>query len=60
MKKVCKKCRIFVEGTTCPSCGGTQLSETWKGRVYVINPENSVIAKKLKIEKPGLYAIKTK
>jgi len=60
MKKVCKKCKIFVEGGKCPICGGAQLSETWKGRVYINNSENSLIGKKCKIEKPGIYAIKTK
>jgi len=60
MKKVCKKCKVFVEGSACPQCGGTQLTDTWKGRVYVINPESSTIAKKLKLAKPGIYAIKSR
>jgi len=60
MKKVCKKCRVFVEGTKCPICGESQLSETWKGRVYLADPEKSIIAKKLKIEKSGVFAIKSK
>ncbi len=59
-KKVCKKCKIFVEGDVCPLCGGKELTETWKGRIIILKPEKSVIAKKLKIGKKGAYAIKTK
>lgn len=49
---------MFVEGTTCPNCEGTEFTETWKGKIVVMKPEESVMAKKLKIEKPGTYAIK--
>ena len=60
MKKVCKKCRVFVKESTCPECGGNQFSETWKGRVVIFNPEESIISQKLKIKKPGNYAIKSR
>jgi len=60
MRKVCKKCKSFVEEDKCQICGSNQFSENWKGRVYIINPENSAIAKTLKITKPGTYAIKSK
>ncbi len=57
MKKVCKKCKIFVKGNECPICHGTDFSTTWKGRIYVLDPEKSEIAKKLGIKKEGEYAI---
>ena len=60
MKKVCKKCKIFVTGNNCPNCGGTQLTENWKGRVVVFNAEDSIISKKMGIKNPGAYAIKTR
>jgi len=59
MKKVCKKCKIFVEEAICPICKSTEFTETWKGRVVIFNPKESVIAKKLKITKEGIYAVKT-
>jgi len=59
-KKVCKKCRIFVEGPQCPECKGNQFTESWKGRVYIFRPEESEIAKNMKISKKGVYAIKTR
>ncbi|PIU75830.1 DNA-directed RNA polymerase subunit E'' [Candidatus Pacearchaeota archaeon CG06_land_8_20_14_3_00_35_12] len=57
--KVCKKCKIFVEDEKCPICGDSNFTETWKGKVIILNPETSEIAKRLKLEKEGAYAIKT-
>lgn len=60
MKKACKQCKLIYTGEKCPNCDSKETTEDWKGRVVIINPENSEIAKKLKIKKPGIYAIKTK
>ncbi len=58
MKKVCKKCKIFVEGDKCPICGGTDFTTSWQGRIIVIDPVRSEIAKKLGINTKGDYALK--
>lgn len=60
MKKVCVGCKIFVEGSKCPLCNKSELSDSWKGKVMIIDPEQSEISKRLKITKAGKYAIKTK
>ena len=60
MKKVCKKCKLFVDGQVCPICKGNQFSENWKGRVFIADPENSEIAKKIEVTVKGEYAIKVK
>ena len=60
MKKVCKKCKIFVDGPTCPVCKGNQFSDNWKGRIFVANPEKSIVAEKVNIKVKGEYAIKVK
>ena len=60
MRKVCKTCRIFVEGPTCPICKGNQFSESWKGRIYISNSEKSEVAKNVGINTKGEYAIKVK
>jgi DNA-directed RNA polymerase subunit E" len=60
MRKVCKTCRIFVEGTTCPVCKGNQFTENWKGRVFINNSEKSEIAQKMDIKVKGEYGIKVK
>ena len=58
MRKVCKKCKIFVQGSNCPICKGNQFAENWKGRIIITDAENSEIAKKLEITVKGEYAIK--
>ncbi|MCX8194219.1 MAG: DNA-directed RNA polymerase subunit E'' [Candidatus Pacearchaeota archaeon] len=57
-KKVCKKCKIFVEQDKCPICQGANLTESWKGRIIILKPEESEIAKKLNVKAKGIYAIK--
>ncbi len=59
-EKVCKKCNRIYEGERCPGCGSQEYTEEIKGRVMILNPEKSEIAKKLKIDKKGSYAIKSK
>jgi len=60
MKKVCKKDRLFVEGSECPICHNSNFTETWKGRINIIDAEKSEIAKKVGIEVKGEYAIKVR
>lgn len=59
MKKVCKKCKLFVKGDECPICHGHEFSESWKGRIIIIDPK-SEIAQKLGLPAKGEYAIKVK
>ena len=35
-----------------------KLTETWKGKIIVLNPQNSELAKKMKITDKGEYAIR--
>ncbi len=57
-KKVCKKCKVFVDGSECPLCKGNQFSTNWQGRINVTNANKSDIAKKMNINADGEYAIK--
>ena len=57
-EKACKQCRKIYEGTTCPSCGSKENSDTFKGKVYVLNPEQSELAQKLLLKLKGLFAIR--
>lgn len=59
-KKVCKKCKIFVEGETCPVCKRNSFSTNWQGRIYFMDVANSTIAKKINVDLKGEYAIKVK
>ena len=58
--KACKKCRfIFEDGEKCPKCGSNSFTENWKGKIEIINPEQSEIAKQLKLAEKGIYTIKS-
>ncbi len=59
-KKACKKCKLFVEGNECPACKGNQFSTNWQGRLYIIDPNKSSIAKKTEMTAKGEYAIKVR
>lgn len=57
-KVACKKCKFLFEGGDCPNCHEGQTVPNWKGRLYILNPEKSEIAKKVGNENKGEYAIK--
>ncbi len=59
-KQVCTKCRVMVEGETCPLCKGNQFSTNWLGRLYILSPADSHIAKKVGMAVEGEYAIKVR
>jgi len=59
-KKTCKKCKIFVDGDKCPICKGNQFSTLWQGRIYILDPEKSLIAEKIELKNKGEFAIKVR
>jgi DNA-directed RNA polymerase subunit E" len=56
-EKVCRNCRLFVKGDSCPICNESNFSRSWKGMVMVNNPNESDIAKTLKITVKGKYCL---
>jgi RNA polymerase subunit RPABC4/transcription elongation factor Spt4 len=59
-KKICKNCKLFVEGSECPICKGNQFLTNWKGRIAVVDADKSEIGKKIGIKAKGEYAIKAR
>ena len=59
-EKACKQCRAVYTGTKCTKCGASSSESTdgFKGKVYVLDPEESELAKNLKIDSKGAFAIK--
>lgn len=57
-EKACKNCKLIYEGETCPLCGQKIVSETFKGKVEIVDSEKSELAKQLKVNKKGVYAIR--
>lgn len=59
--KACKLCKTIVEeGEKCPSCGSKELTEGFKGRIVVLDPEKSELAQKVGLKEKGNFAIKTR
>lgn len=59
--KACRRCRTINHernNPRCISCNSTDLSDDFSGLVYIIDPEDSEIAERLNIDKPGEYAIR--
>ncbi|VVB79197.1 Transcription elongation factor Spt4 [uncultured archaeon] len=58
--KACKVCNTIYDGDKCPECDSREGTESFKGKIVVLNAEKSEIAQKLKLNKAGTYAIKTR
>ncbi|MBN2367885.1 DNA-directed RNA polymerase subunit E'' [Candidatus Woesearchaeota archaeon] len=56
--KVCKNCKIFVEGTNCPLCKGNQFTNVYQGRLTILDANKSFVAQQMGIKEKGRYAIK--
>jgi len=54
----CRKCKFITIAKICPACKSSDLTPYWEGIVIVANPEESRIAKTLKITAKGKYALK--
>jgi DNA-directed RNA polymerase subunit E" len=59
-QRACKICKTIHEEDKCPKCNSKEHTESFKGRIVVMNPEKSVIAQKLNIKEKGNFAIKTR
>ena len=57
-EKACKNCRTIFEGQKCAACGSVEFTESFKGKIVVLNPEQSEIAQKLKLNGKGTFAIR--
>ena len=60
VEKACRKCKLVFEGPKCPSCGSEEFTDSFKGKIVVLKPEESEVAKNLKIHGKGTFAIKAK
>ena len=56
----CKNCRYISNGSVCPNCKSTNLSDDWTGLAVIIDPDKSEIAKRMRIKAPGRYAIRVR
>lgn len=59
-EKACKKCKVVFEGPKCPKCGSEEFTDSFKGKMIVLKPEESEIAKNLKLKEKGTFAVKVR
>jgi DNA-directed RNA polymerase subunit E" len=59
-EKACTNCHFITKENVCPKCRSTSLSEDFGGIVIIFEPENSAIAKAMKITEKGRYALKVR
>jgi len=57
-EKACKNCKTIYEGVSCPHCQHTEGVEGFKGKITVLDAENSEIAKNIGIKGKGVFAIR--
>lgn len=59
MELACSKChKVYRDIEKCPACN-IDLTRDWASKIALIDPENSRIAKDVKITSKGIYALKT-
>ena len=57
-EKACRACkRLIMDEKACPTCGANKFTPLWKGRIIIVDPDKSEVAKKLGITTPGRYAL---
>ena len=59
-EKACTNCHFITRENVCSKCKSTNLSEDYSGIVVMFDPENSSIAKTMKIKEKGRYALKVR
>jgi len=59
-QKACKICKKIYEENKCPDCGSKETTTNFKGRIVILNPEKSELAKKINLNKKGNFAVKVK
>lgn len=59
-QKACKICNRIYDEDKCPKCGSKEFTENFKGKIVVLNPEKSEIAKNVEIHEKGNFAVKAR
>ena len=58
--KACKICKTIHNEDKCPKCDSKEFTDSYKGKIYVLDSEKSEIAKKINLTSNGKFAIKTR
>lgn len=59
VQKACKQCKAIYEGgNECSKCGSHESTDSFKGKITLLDTEKSEVAQHLNIKNKGMYAIK--
>ncbi|MFQ5909776.1 MAG: transcription elongation factor subunit Spt4 [Thermoplasmata archaeon] len=57
--KSCRHCNYITQEDSCPMCG-KETSKEWQGYVIIVDHSKSEIAKKMKINVNGKFALRVR
>ncbi len=62
MSKACRVCHLIAEKTAnmCQNCKTQDLSSEYTGEIFILNPEDSEVSQRMKINKKGHYALRVR
>ncbi|UCE44405.1 MAG: DNA-directed RNA polymerase subunit E'' [Candidatus Bathyarchaeota archaeon] len=59
-EKACRECHLISQGSTCPDCKITSLSDDFTGLVIILDLKDSAVANAMKVKKKGRYALRVR
>ncbi len=59
-EKACRECHLISYGSICPKCKSSSLSDDFTGLVVIFDPKESTIARAMKVEEKGRYALRVR
>ena len=57
-RNLCKRDKLFYEGSVCPRCHSADVATSYQGRITVLDASKSSVAQKAGYHENGEYAIK--
>ncbi|MBN1784191.1 MAG: DNA-directed RNA polymerase subunit E'' [Candidatus Bathyarchaeota archaeon] len=58
--KACRECHLISDGSICPACNASNMSDDFSGIVVIIDPKGSAIARAMKVKEKGHYALRVR
>jgi DNA-directed RNA polymerase subunit E" len=59
-EKACCDCNLIFQGSVCPHCKTSNLSDDFSGLVIILDTKGSAIAKAMEVKEKGRYALRVR